>query len=150
MYNRVILVGRLVADPQVRYTSEGKPVCNFTLAVDRPSPTGETDFLDIVAFDKLADIIQKYLSKGRLVLVEGRLRTRLRERPDGTRQKVYEIYARDLRMLDSRKKREELEEAPSRKLPSKPTGTPKSANDFAEPESDEFDFGVDDITDLPF
>jgi len=139
MYNRVILIGRLVADPQVRYTSDGKPICNFTIAVDRIGSSGETDFIDIVAFDKLADISQKYLYKGRLVLVEGRLRTRLRERSDGTKQKVYEVYARDIRMLDSKRRREE-EPSPSRQRVSEPAPT----------SDEELSFGLDDMSDLPF
>ncbi len=134
MYNHVVLVGRLVADPQYRPLNEGRGVCNFTLAVDRPTSSGETDFLDVVAFGSLAEIVHKYLRKGRLVLVEGSLRTRIWERNDGTRVKVYEIYARDVRMLD-KPKREGKTAKPS----------PASSSNLGE-EPDDFE----EIVDLPF
>ncbi len=108
MYNKVVLVGRLTADPQVRYSSEGKPICHFSLAVDRIG-SNETDFFDIVAFGNLADIASRYLYKGRLVLIEGRLQTRTYETPEGIRRKVWEIVARDMRMLDRKRQEREPE-----------------------------------------
>ena len=136
MYNHVVLVGRLVADPQKRFSSEGTTICTFTIAVDRPSSSGEADFIDIVSFGNLAEIASKYLEKGRLVLVEGRLRTRYWERNDGTRQKVYEVHARDIRMLDSRKRRE-------REDREQPTYTKRR-------EEGDLGFDIDDISELPF
>jgi primosomal replication protein N len=78
-YNRIILVGRLTRDPELRATPDGISVVRFTLAVDRGMRAGEerqTDFFDIVAFRQLADNVANYVTKGRLVLVEGRLHTR--------------------------------------------------------------------------
>ncbi len=138
MYNRAILVGRLTADPQLRYTNDGKPVCNFTLAVDRPG-TNEADFFDIVTFGNLADISSKYLYKGRLVLVEGRLQTRTYETQEGVKRKVWEIVARDMRMLDKRRQ-EETSSRPARENRFKT----KRAQEIRE--MDEFD----DFSDLPF
>jgi len=73
MFNRIILIGRLTRDPELRYTPSGDPVCNFSLAVDRPftSQNGEkqTDFIDVVTWRKVAEQASQYLSKGRLVAV---------------------------------------------------------------------------------
>jgi primosomal replication protein N len=76
-YNRIILVGRLTRDPELRATPDGTSVVRFTLAVDRGMRAGEerqTDFFDIVAFRQLADNVANYVTKGRLVLVEGNCR----------------------------------------------------------------------------
>jgi single-strand DNA-binding protein len=76
MYNRIILIGRLTRDPELRYVPSGAPVASFTLAVDRPfrdqQGNRETDFIDVVAWRKLAEQVSQYMSKGRMVAVEGR------------------------------------------------------------------------------
>ena len=80
MLNTVILIGRLVRDPELRYTTSGAAVANFTLAVDRPFTNQqgqrEADFIDIVTWRKLAETCGNHLGKGRLVAVEGRLQIR--------------------------------------------------------------------------
>ena len=91
MLNKVILIGRLVRDPELRYTPNGKAVANFTLAVDRgfkDKETGESqaDFIRIVTWNKQAELCANNLAKGRLVAVEGSIRTGSYEK-DG--QKVY-------------------------------------------------------------
>ncbi|MDR5695965.1 MAG: single-stranded DNA-binding protein [Armatimonadota bacterium] len=104
MLNRVILIGRLVRDPELRYVPSGQPVASFTLAVDRPftSQQGEqqTDFIDIVAWRRLAEQVTQYLGKGRLVAVEGRLQIRSYETADGQKRKVAEVVATNIRFLD--------------------------------------------------
>lgn len=107
MFNKVILIGRLVADPQIRHTQTGRSVTNFRLAVDRPGSgrSGEgqerqTDFIDIVTWDRLADTCSNYLRKGRLVAVDGRLQIREYDGQDGVRRKVAEVVANDVRFLD--------------------------------------------------
>ena len=104
MLNKVILIGRLVADPQLRYTQSGIAVTNFTLAVDRPftSQGGdrEADFIDIVTWRKLAEVCANHLSKGRLVAVEGRLQIRSYDDQNGVRRKASEIVADNVRFLD--------------------------------------------------
>lgn len=104
MLNRIILIGRLVADPQLRYTQNGVAVTNFTLAVDRPfsSQNGEreTDFIDIVAWRKQAETCANHLNKGRLVAVEGRLQIRSYDDRDGIRRKAAEVVADQVRFLD--------------------------------------------------
>ncbi len=104
MLNRIILIGRLTRDPELRYVPSGQPVASFTLAVDRPfvNQQGErgTDFIDIVAWRKLAEQVTQHLSKGRLVAVEGRLQIRSYETQDGQKRKVAEVVADAVRFLD--------------------------------------------------
>ncbi|MBE3577842.1 MAG: single-stranded DNA-binding protein [Limnochordales bacterium] len=113
MFNKVILIGRLVADPQLRYTQTGKAVTSFRLAVDRGFASSggaglagqererQTDFFDIITWNKLAETCANYLGKGRLVAVEGRLQVRDYEGQDGQRRRAVEIVASDVRFLDS-------------------------------------------------
>ncbi len=104
MLNRIILIGRLTRDPELRYVPSGQPVASFSLAVDRPftnqAGERETDFIDIVAWRKLADQVSQHLSKGRLVAVEGRLQIRSYETQDGQKRKVAEVVADAVRFLD--------------------------------------------------
>lgn len=102
--NRIFLIGRLTRDPELRYVPSGQPVANFTLAVDRSfkNSQGErdTDFIDIVAWRKSAELATQHLSKGRLVAVEGRLQIRSYEAQDGTRRKVAEVVTDRIQFLD--------------------------------------------------
>ena len=103
MLNRVILIGRLVGDPELRYTAEGVARASFTLAVDRPFANRqgerETDFIDIVVWRKTGETCARVLSKGRLVAVEGRLRVRSYEDSQGIRRKAAEVVADNVRFL---------------------------------------------------
>ncbi len=104
MLNRVILIGRLTADPALRYTPNGIPVANFALAVERPfkSQSGEreVDFIDIVVWRRLAELCANHLGKGRLVAVEGRLQVRSYEAQDGSKRRAYEVVADSVQFLD--------------------------------------------------
>ena len=104
MLNIVVLIGRLVRDPELRYTPSGVAVGSFTLAVDRPFTNQqgerEADFIDIVVWRKLAETCANHLSKGRLVAVRGRLQVRSYETQDGQRRRVAEVVADDVRFLD--------------------------------------------------
>jgi single-strand DNA-binding protein len=106
MINSVVLVGRLANDPEMRYTPSGMPIANFRLAVDRgrKSEGGEeqTDWLNIVAFQKTAELVAQYLDKGSLVGVEGRIQSRSWEGQDGKRNYSVEIVANNVRFLESR------------------------------------------------
>ena len=101
--NRICLIGRLVADPQLRYSSSGTAVTTFRIAVDRPfSGQGgerETDFIDIVTWRKLAEVVANSLTKGRLVGVDGRLQIREYEH-QGQRRRVAEVVADTVQFLD--------------------------------------------------
>lgn len=104
MLNRVVLIGRLTADPELRYTGSGVPVANFRLAVDRSfsSASGErqTDFINIVAWRQRAEFAANYLTKGRLVAIDGRLQIRQWTTQDGQRRQTAEVVADELRGLD--------------------------------------------------
>jgi single-strand DNA-binding protein len=106
--NKAILLGNLTRDPVLRYTASGRPVCDFGIATNRTwtNDKGErqeqTEFHNIVAWGKLAEIAGQYLTKGRKVYVEGRLQTRNYESADGQQKSRTEIVAPDLVMLDSR------------------------------------------------
>ncbi len=109
MLNKVILIGRLTQDPELRYTPSGMQVASFTLALNRRynnrqgEKVDETTFIDIVVWQKLAELCANYLGKGRLVAVEGRLQSRSYEDKQGVRRKVVEVVATDVRFLDSSK-----------------------------------------------
>lgn len=110
MLNRVVLIGRLVRRPELRITPNGTSVTTVTLAVDRrPGSNGqkETDFIDVVMFGKIADVTCKYLDKGRLVAVEGRLQTRSYETKEGQRRKVVEVVADNIQFLSPRPKQDD-------------------------------------------
>jgi len=100
MLNRVILIGRLTRDPELKYTTNGTAVANFTLAINRKFNKEETDFIDIVVWRQSAEFCANYGSKGRLTMVEGRIQVRTYEAQDGTKRKVTEVVADDLRFLD--------------------------------------------------
>lgn len=104
MLNRVILIGRTTADPELRYTNSGTAVGSFTLAVDRPRANQagerETDFVNIVTWQKLAELCGQYLKKGRLAAVDGRLQIRSYENRDGQKVRVAEVVAESVRFLD--------------------------------------------------
>lgn len=110
MINSVVLVGRLANDPEMRYTPSGMPIANFRLAVDRgrKSESGEdqTDWLNIVAFQKTAELVAQYLDKGSLVGIEGRIQSRSWEGNDGKRNYSVEIIANNVRFLESRQEAE--------------------------------------------
>lgn len=99
-YNRVTLVGNVVRDPEIRYAASGAAVTKFTIAVDRRSKeAGVTDFVDVVAWDKLAQTSNVYLKKGTLVLIEGRLTIRVYESKSGERHSAAEVVMSLLQML---------------------------------------------------
>ncbi|MCD7875166.1 MAG: single-stranded DNA-binding protein, partial [Acidaminococcaceae bacterium] len=95
--NKVILMGRLTRDPEVRYTQTGKVVCQFTLAVDRPFANQEgqreADFIPVVIWGKVAELCGNSLTKGQRSLVDGRLQIRSFDAKDGTKRCVTEIVA---------------------------------------------------------
>lgn len=102
--NVVILIGRLVADPELKYTPSGVAVCSFRIAVDRRfrSEAGEqqTDFIDVVAWRQQAELVANYMGKGRLVGVQGRLQIRSWVQPDGQRRSKAEVVADQIQFLD--------------------------------------------------
>ncbi len=111
--NKVLLIGNLTRDPELRYTPQGTAVCSFGLATNRQWTTEsgekreEAEFHRIVAWNKLAELCSQLLTKGRKVFVEGRLQTRSWQAPDGQQKTATEIVIDDMIILDSRRLGEE-------------------------------------------
>jgi single-strand DNA-binding protein len=121
--NKVMLIGRLTRDPEMRYTPSGAPVTSFSLATNRygQSTDGEkkeyTDYHNVVAWNigkrNLAEICGQYLHKGSLVYVEGRLQTRSWEGQDGQKRKTTEINATEVQFLESRQQNQSHASTPA-------------------------------------
>ncbi len=104
MLNKIILIGRLTRDPELRYTPNGTAVCNFSLAVERNFTNRdgerEVDFIDIVVWRRQAENCANHLAKGRLVAVEGRLQIRSYENSEGQKRRVTEVVANNVQFLE--------------------------------------------------
>src|SRR5215472_18350715 len=128
--NKVILVGRLGKDPELKYTPSGAPVAKFTLATDEvyKDRAGEqqrrTEWHTIVAWSKLAEICGEYLVKGRQVYIEGSIRSRQWEDQTGNKRTAYEIVAREMKMLGSRADSERGNAGPGRPAAPPETDSP--------------------------
>ena len=108
--NRIVLVGRLESTPELRHTSTGIPVANFSLSVRRSIPNGqgryERDVFRIVTWRKLAETCCRFLERGRMIAVDGKLQNRNLQSPNGDRRVIVEIHADDVRFLEGAKPRE--------------------------------------------
>jgi single-strand DNA-binding protein len=99
--NQVILMGRLTRDPEVRTTSTGKTIASFSIAVDRGGQEDAADFFDVTAWEKLGELVNQYLSKGRRCLVQGRLRQdSWDDKETGKKRSKVEVVATDVTFLD--------------------------------------------------
>lgn len=135
--NRVILIGRLTRDPERRTTTTGKVVASFAIAVDKRikptdgSPTA--DFFNISCWNQTAEYVSNYMTKGRLVAVDGRLQSRKFQAQDGSNREVYEIVADDVRGLD--RPRDDAGGG----MPARSNEGSSSGGGRAAPDPDEFD-----------
>ncbi len=134
MLNKIILMGRLTRDPELRRTESGTAVCSFSIAVDRDfkSKNGEkeTDFIDIVAWRATAEFVSKYFTKGRMAVVEGRLQIRDWTDKEGGKRRSAEVIADNVYFGDSKPKED---------------GASSADADFGAPPSDFTpDFGDDE------
>ena len=130
--NRVMLVGRLTRDPELRSLPSGKPVANFVVATNefRGSGAGErTEYHNVVAWDGLAEICGQFLSKGQLIDIEGRLQTRQWDDDAGVRHWKTEVVIASLEMLSGRGKKEYAKEAQA--VATAPDGEAQSTNGAA-------------------
>ena len=148
--NKVILVGRLGKDPELKYTPSGAPVAKFSLATDESfkDKTGEkqehTEWHNIVAWNKLAEICGEYLTKGKLIYIEGSIRSRQWQDQSGNKRTSYEIIANQMQMLGSRSDSERAgggamnRPAPDRPAPERPApATPSPAGEPIAPSESE-------------
>lgn len=105
MYNKAILIGRLVADPELRTTPQGVPVSTFRIAIDRPFMNGgerKADFLTIVCWRRQAEFVCKYFQKGRAIGVDGSIQTRDYTDKDGNKRTAFEIIADRVFFVESK------------------------------------------------
>ncbi len=137
--NRIILVGRLTADPETKTTMDGVPMAKFRLAVERQPQSG-TDFIDIIAWRREAEVCNNYLKKGKLVLVEGRIQIRSFEDQTGQRRWATEVVARNVQMLDKS----------NVQSPTSPEGKEKATLDIGHEVRDDAADGSELGSDLPF
>jgi single-strand DNA-binding protein len=146
--NKVMLIGRLGKDPEIRYTQDGAPVASFSLATsefwtDKSGTRQErTEWHNIVAWNKLADLSKRYLAKGRQVYIEGRIRTREWDDRDGNKRRTTEIIASQMVLLGSRPEGMEAAVAPMQR------GAPENEPGLA-PSSGSADVEITD-DDIPF
>jgi len=155
MFNKAILIGRLVADPELRQTPNGVSVCTFRIAVDRSysSKDGErqADFLDIVAWRERAEFVSRYFNKGKLILVEGSIQARNYTDKNDQKRTAVEVIAENLRFVGSKSENQgggasalpSDSDVPSSRgqYPAQTSYSSGSAEDFAE---------IEDDGDLPF
>lgn len=132
MINRVILVGRLTKDPEYRQTPSGVSVATFTLAVNRSFTNSqgerEADFINVVVFRKQAENVNKYLSKGSLAGVDGRIQSRSYENNEGRRVFVTEVVADSVQFMDSKGSNQQSNQ-PQQQRGQAPSGNNPFAND---------------------
>ena len=148
MLNRIILMGRLTRDPELRHTQQGTAVASFTLAVDRDFKGRDggdraTDFIDIVAWRNTAEFVSKYFAKGRMAVVEGRLQIRDWTDRDGGKRRSAEVIADNVYFGDSKRDGDSSGGSYSR------MSAPASV-DYGIPAGDQFAELADDDGDLPF
>lgn len=103
MLNRITIQGRMVREPELRYSSSGTPIASFTIACDRDFGDKQTDFIDVVAFKHTAEFISKFMAKGRMALVTGRLQIREWQDKEGHKRRSAEIVADSVYFGDSKK-----------------------------------------------
>ena len=145
MLNRIVIVGRVVRDVELKYSASSTAVANFTLAVDRnhkgANGEKETDFIPVVAFGKQGELCAQYLAKGRLAAADGRLQLRDYQNREGQKVRVAEVVAESVRFLDR---------GDSSGQPSKPAQQARAAANPFDDDSDPFasDGDIDDS--LPF
>ena len=110
--NKVILIGRLTKDPEIRYTQTSKAVANFTIAVSRRFKKDEADFINCVAWDKTAEFISKYFSKGSMIAVVGRIQTRTWEDSEGKKRYVTEVIVDEVYFAGSKTETDKVADSP--------------------------------------
>lgn len=103
MLNKVVLMGRLTADPELKHTPSNVAVCTFSLAVNRRFNRNETDFIDVVTWRQQAEFVSKYFAKGQQMALVGALQTRTWEDKNGNKRKSVEVVADEVYFADSKR-----------------------------------------------
>jgi len=144
MLNRIIVMGRLTRDPELRHTQTGTAVASFSLAVDRDFKSKEngekaTDFIDVVAWRQSAEFVSRYFTKGRMAVVEGRLQIRDWTDKEGGKRRSAEIIAENVYFGDSKKDNESGSFAPAAPASGGSYAPPPTNDQFAELDGDDGD-----------
>ena len=152
MLNVVAIMGRLVADPELRTTTQGNSVCSFRIACDRSyvqqGQERQADFIDVVAWRHQADFVSKYFQKGSLVAIEGSLQTRNYKDKQGNNRTAVEVVANNISFAGA--KRQDAQSAPSYEQQTiSHVQQAKTQSGFAQGSTDDFAV-IDDNDDLPF
>ena len=152
MLNVVAIMGRLVADPELRTTTQGNSVCSFRIACDRSyvqqGQERQADFIDIVAWRQQADFVSKYFQKGSLIAVEGSLQTRQYQDKNGNNRTAVEVVANNISFAGA--KRQDAQSAPSYEQQTiSYVQQAKAQSGFAQGSTDDFAV-ISDNDDLPF
>lgn len=121
MLNKIIVMGRLTRDPELRYTQNQTPVASFTLAVDRDLGDKQTDFIDCIAWRKTGEFVNNYFRKGSMAVVAGRLQIRDWEDKSGNKRKAAEIVVDNVYFGESRQREEGRQKLPDVVIRDKPT-----------------------------
>lgn len=158
MLNKVMLMGRLTGDPEVRYSPSGVAVARFSLAVQRSyvkqGEERQTDFINIVAFRSTAEFVGKYFGKGQLMVVVGSLQTRSWDDKDGNKRYGMDVVADEIHFAESKKDRDSSSAyqapAPQAKAPASGQVPPAPVVSPADSFDDNFMPAIDDDVDLPF
>ncbi len=155
MLNRIVLIGRLTRDPELRYTASGTAVASFTLAVDRARTNQagerETDFINIVVWQKLGELCAQYLHKGRLAAVEGRLQIRQYDNREGQKVRVAEVVADNVQFLDRAADNGAGNARPPMSRPNDPATSPSVADRYQDDPFADDGRSIDIVDDdLPF
>lgn len=152
MINKAILMGRLTRDPELRHTGTGTPVCSFSIAIDNGyGENRQTDFINCVAWNKTAEFVSNYFSKGKMIIVIGRISTRSWEGQDGKRNYATEVVASEVSFGESKRSQDGGSYQPSQSAggsaPSYSAPAPQMPQDLSD---DDFSPLLDTDDDLPF
>lgn len=143
--NVVLLIGRLVAQPELKHTGSNIPVCSIRIAVDRLYKDAQgnkvTDFIDVVAWRQQAEFLAKYIDKGRLVAVQGTLQVRTYTAQDGTNRKITEVVASSIQPLDKRQNTDDQPTIPA--IAPDPFGATEGIPDWSSNSTSQSDMDFD-------
>lgn len=148
MINKAILMGRLTRDPELRHTGTGTPVCSFSIAIDNGyGENRQTDFINCVAWNKTAEFVSNYFTKGRMIIVIGRISTRSWEGQDGKRNYTTEVVASEVSFGESKRTQDGEGSYQPSAAPSAPAPAMQMPQDLS---ADDFSPLLDTDDDLPF
>lgn len=152
--NKVLLIGRLTANPELKYTTSNNAVTTFSIAVDRnfknENGNKEADFINIVAWNKKAELIHQYLKKGDRVGIVGRLQVRKYQNERGENRYVTEVVADEVEFLNSKKPEEKPVAVQNNQTLEEKVNSNKPYEDFAKDHQEELSYVDDDDNSLPF